>query len=248
MRRMRFWSRAVVSGYRWASDVTDHVGRVLLILGIMGVPALVIAVGRYPWWWSVSGAVVVVLFVIGEGAYRTYADVAETARTGAVRTLATELRVEQEVVRFQASQRPYRYLGTDLGFRCTNIAADGATIRSCRAYLRTLEQLNTTTGAWESPEWFSGVFLAWEDATDMALLGPSHSLLCGLAGHDNEHVFGVGISHTSSRAFWPLTAGRWRGTIEWRAEERLPVRRDFSFDVSSPASSQEPPGLGWAKP
>src|SRR5438309_12095362 len=73
-RRLQFWRATLVSGYRWASDVTDHAGRIFLIAGILGAPAVVIALNHYPWWWTATGIGAALVLVLGEGAYRTWTD------------------------------------------------------------------------------------------------------------------------------------------------------------------------------
>jgi hypothetical protein len=63
-----------VNGYRWATDVADNAGRILLIAGILGAPAVVIAINHYPFWWTVSGVCGALLLILGEGTYRTWED------------------------------------------------------------------------------------------------------------------------------------------------------------------------------
>jgi hypothetical protein len=87
---------SAISGYRWASDVTDNAGRLLLIAGLLGAPALVIAWQHYPWWWTVSGGGVALLMILGEGAYRTW----EEAMT---RPPAIATRVEAPILRMAES-------------------------------------------------------------------------------------------------------------------------------------------------
>lgn len=72
MRRLRLIERIAVSGLRWAKELADHV---LLLLGVL-LLAAGIAVGgvllhRPAWFLGVAGGVLVLL-ILGEGAYRTW--------------------------------------------------------------------------------------------------------------------------------------------------------------------------------
>lgn len=79
MGRRQFWRLAVVNGWKWASGVLDHGGRLLLILLVIGVPTAGLAwQNRTALGVGIAAAAVVIL-CLGEGAYRSGSDLAAAA-------------------------------------------------------------------------------------------------------------------------------------------------------------------------
>jgi hypothetical protein len=67
----------VREGFRWAEDVTDNFGRLLVLAGVFGVPTAAVAMTQGGAWGVLVGAVLVVAVCLGEGAYRVAHDVAQ---------------------------------------------------------------------------------------------------------------------------------------------------------------------------
>jgi hypothetical protein len=69
-RRLAFCGAVVTSGWKWAKDVLDNVGRALLLLLLVGVGAVSYRFSN-PWIITAVGALLV-FTVLGEGAYREW--------------------------------------------------------------------------------------------------------------------------------------------------------------------------------
>jgi hypothetical protein len=71
---LEFWRVTATSGLQWVGEVTDNVGRLLFLLALFGGPIVVVAWRSYPVPWVATGVVLVGLVVLGEGAYRAWAE------------------------------------------------------------------------------------------------------------------------------------------------------------------------------
>ena len=100
-RRAGFWRMTAVNGYRWAIGVTDNLGRLAFIAALLGAPAIVIAVGHYPWPWVASGVITAAIVILGEGAYRTWAD---TAAATPQSTTLPILRLDDDLIADQVTR------------------------------------------------------------------------------------------------------------------------------------------------
>ena len=77
--RRRYWRAAAVHAYRWLVGVTDHLGRLLFVLGLIGL-SLAGAVWDYvPWWAAAVGAAILAAVAVEEGAYRAWREAAAAA-------------------------------------------------------------------------------------------------------------------------------------------------------------------------
>lgn len=72
--RFDFWQAAVAEGRRWFLGVADHAGRLLTVVAlVVGVPAG-LALRGLGWWAVLVGVGILVLLVLGEGAFRVWRD------------------------------------------------------------------------------------------------------------------------------------------------------------------------------
>lgn len=113
-------------------------------------------------------------------------------------------------------------------------------MRDCRARLDSLErQLQV---GWETPAWFSSLFLPWEDGAASADFSPNETLTCQLVAHDLKWGRFAHISHVGQHAAWPLEDGRWRATVSWRAKDLEPVTHTVELDSAGNLRPGAAPG------
>jgi hypothetical protein len=87
-----------VNGCRWAIGVTDNISRLLFLVVLLGGPALVIAITRYPWPWVFTGVAATLIVVFGEGAYRTWADAMDRPAVRLVSTPVPILQLDNDLI------------------------------------------------------------------------------------------------------------------------------------------------------
>lgn len=227
--RRMFWWRVMVNGYRWAADVSDHFLRLFALVALFGGPVVVVAIQHYPPYWVIPGIAATILLVLGEGAYRTWADaVAETAKTKAdvVPPLADVLSLELTSSTFQATELPYARAGRRLEIRCVNKGV--RVLRQCRARLDSCERREGTR--WVPPEDFGRRFLPWDGGGDTTDLAPGDDGRCAVVTHERRHIIGVHLLAYETKWPWVLKDGKFRISVTFQAADHQPFTREFRFE------------------
>lgn len=74
--RLGFWRGAARRGARWLWDAADHVGRVLTVVAVVGVPTGSVALLDVGWWAALVGLLALVFLILAEGAFAEWNAVA----------------------------------------------------------------------------------------------------------------------------------------------------------------------------
>jgi hypothetical protein len=214
-------------------------GNVNTLLGLLGIapvlPRVPSVVGRLA---GVFGALVLIALSV-RSIYQVGWDEHERSRNKGFggQQLASILTVGEWSGKFQPSGRPYSFPVTRLGFRCTN--TDHKSVQKCRARLDSLVTVDED-GTANQPDWFTPVFLVWEDGKNENDVGPLTSALCEFVAYDLKYGLVAVIRHGGDYKTWRITPGQWQAAITWTAQDAIPLRKKFAFSCREEGNNKPP--------
>lgn len=190
-----------------------------------------------------AGSLVATAGVVAHSLFAAGAKEQTWRQISPVKRLDSQLSLEPSAHTFQAEHVSWERRGTVLSIRCTNMSPNDS-LENCRARLEEITQ-QQDDGSWVTPpnSGFTPHWLTWDREENVATLAPTDWAACLVVAHDSEIASFVHLLGFTTKLPWVVADGRWRVTVTWRADDHLPISRQFEFlsEGNNEGPTHQPP-------